>query len=562
MYTRALGLVLLFNLVGLASEPRTRETLFRAIQKGDTRAVKHIINGGLSANVRDGDGTPVLMAATLFADIDCVKFLLEHSANPNVTDMAGATALMWAIPDLAKVKLLIASGADVNAKSKDLQRSPILIAASYPGSVEVLRLLLNRGADIHTKDKNGIHALGRATFSADIEVVRFLVENGCDVNEPGYENHELAPYARHYLANIDYLMSKGLKINRFALITTSWHDPKLIERWIDKGADANAVIPGLKWTPLMMAASSEQADRSTLKLLLEKGADPNAEDGQGERPLDWAIYQAAQSRIEVLEEYGANRGNGPRHKTFPPPEGVADPRTSLSRSAALLLPTGPVVFQQRGCVTCHNQTLPAMVAAVLRKKGIPLNEDLARKNFKQILSVVTPAAEEAMQGERPQGAALGAGYIMMALASEQPRLDKVTAAFTHSVAAQQMPDGSWLGNGVSRPPMEDSTISTTAMAVRALTLYPIPSRKRELEETLGRAQRWLIAAKANSTEERSMRLMGLSWTKASRRELEGPLTRCLSSRGPTVRGPRGLISVRMLTRLESHYMRFMRQAFR
>ena len=57
---------------------------------------------------------------------------------------------MWAIPDLAKVKLLIASGADVNAKSKDLQRSPILIAASYPGSVEVLRLLLNRGADIHT----------------------------------------------------------------------------------------------------------------------------------------------------------------------------------------------------------------------------------------------------------------------------------------------------------------------------------------------------------------------------------------------------------------------------
>ena len=46
--------------------------------------------------------------------------------------------------------------------------------------------------------------------------MRFLVENGCDVNEPGYENHELAPYARHYLANIDYLMSKGLKLNRFA----------------------------------------------------------------------------------------------------------------------------------------------------------------------------------------------------------------------------------------------------------------------------------------------------------------------------------------------------------
>ena len=531
MYTRALGLVLLFNLVGLASEPRTRETLFRAIQKGDTRAVKRLISGGLSANARDSDGTPPLMMATLFAGADCVQLLLERGADPNQANKAGATALMWAIPDLAKVKLLIAARADVNARSINLQRTPVLITASYPGSEEVLRILLSKGADIHARDKNGIHALGRATFSADIDVVRFLVENGCDVNEPGYENHETAPYARHYLPSIDYLMSKNLKINQFALITTNWHDPKLIEKWISMGADVNAVVPGLKWTPLMMAASSEQAGAPTLKLMLEKGADPNAEDGQGEKPLDWAMYRADKSRIDVLEQYGAKRGNGPRQKTFPPPEGVADPRTSLSRSAALLLPTGPAVFQQRSCVTCHNQTLPAMVAAAVRKRGISLDEDVSRKNFSQILAVSRPGAEEAMQGERPQGAALGAGYIMMALAAEQYRPDIVTAEFAHSVAGQQMPDGSWLGNGVSRPPMEDSTISTTAMAVRALTLYPIPSRKRELNETLRRAQLWLVAAQANSAEERSMRRWDLSWTGSSRRLLEDGIRQVVAEQG-------------------------------
>ena len=150
-----------------------------------------------------------------------------------------------------------------------------------------------------------------------------------------------------------------------------------------------------------------------------------------------------------------------------------------------------------------------------RKKGVAVNEVLASKNFTQILSVSKLYAEEAMQGERPQGAALGAGYMMMALAAEQYPLDKTTAAFTHLLTGQQMPDGSWLGNGVSRPPMEDSTISTTVMAVRGLTLYTIPGGASQLKEALRRARLWLTAAPANSAEERSMRLMGLIWTKAS-----------------------------------------------
>src|SRR3984957_2252897 len=157
-----------------ASETAGSGALFRAIQKGDTREVKHLISAGQSPNAKDGDGTPALMIATLFADANCVRLLLEGGANPNIANKTGATALMWAIPDFTKVKLLVESGATVNARSDNLQRTPLLIAASYPGAVELLKLLLNKGADIHAKDKSQIHALGRATLSADIEVVRFL----------------------------------------------------------------------------------------------------------------------------------------------------------------------------------------------------------------------------------------------------------------------------------------------------------------------------------------------------------------------------------------------------
>src|SRR5712691_2173538 len=137
------ALVLLLASEVLAAAPEERP-LFQAIQKADTAAVKHLLDAGLSPNARDAGGTPALMAATLYAGIDCLKLLLDRGANPNGANAVGATALMWAIPNLSKVKLLVERGADVNARSANLDRTPLLVAASYPGAVDVLRLLLSK----------------------------------------------------------------------------------------------------------------------------------------------------------------------------------------------------------------------------------------------------------------------------------------------------------------------------------------------------------------------------------------------------------------------------------
>jgi len=498
------------------------EPLFQAIQKADAAAMKRLLAAGVSPNARDAEGTPALMAATLYGGAEGLKVLLEHGADPNGANRAGATPLMWAIPNLAKVKLLVAHGAEVNARSANLQRTPLLIAASYPGTVEILQLLLSKGADIHAKDKNGMHALGRAVTYADVDVVRFLVEHGCDPNETGYGGARLRVYARHHVPTIEYLMSKGLKIPPEAMTGAAhWQPPELLEKWIAMGVDVNGKLLPYQRTPLMTAAASEQSTPATLKLLLEKGADPNAEDIEGERPLDWAIYRADQARIDLLRQYGAKPGHGPRQEVYPAPEagGIADARTSLNRAVALLLPTAPLVFEKRGCVTCHSQALPGQLAAVARAKGIAVNEELARKNMQEMLAFFKTAGEAAMQGDRTAGDFITVGYVMSAFAAEQYPLDEITAESTHLLAGQQMADGSWLGNGVSRPPMEDSIVSQTALAVRALTLYSIPGRKSEIDEKLKRAQHWLLAATSGTAEERNMRLMGLVWTKAARAEI-------------------------------------------
>src|SRR5713101_4306350 len=279
------------------------EPLFDAIRRADTAAVKSLLGRGTS---RDADGVPALMAATLFAGADCLALLLERGASPNAVTGDGATALMWAIPDLEKARLLLSHKADVNAKSSNLGRTPLLIAAGYPGTVELLRLLLDKGADLRARDKNGDLALGRAR-EADVDVARFLVERGIGVNEPnaGGATALSRAISRPYLPTIEFLLTKGGKIGKNSLTSaTHWQDPKLIEKLLDMGADVNARTSNFGRTPLINAASSELAGAATLKLLLEKGADPNLADNDGERALDWAMHRCDQAKIDVLRQFG------------------------------------------------------------------------------------------------------------------------------------------------------------------------------------------------------------------------------------------------------------------
>src|SRR5256885_3921208 len=167
-----LALVALFVAAVSAQTDNSRDTLFAAIQRGASGEVGRLLNSGVSPNVVDAEGTPAVMAATLFANAEIVELLLKRGADPDKADASGSTALMWAVPDVEKVRLLVARGANVNAKSST-ERTPLLVAASLPRTVDVLRILLDRGAALRAQDAAGATALALAVRSADVDVVRF-----------------------------------------------------------------------------------------------------------------------------------------------------------------------------------------------------------------------------------------------------------------------------------------------------------------------------------------------------------------------------------------------------
>jgi hypothetical protein len=141
-------------------------------------AIDDVLRATPRAATRRGPaGTTPLMSAALYGDAALVKRLLAAGADPNTTNTAGATALMWAVPDVGKMQTLLDAGADVDARS-DEGRSALTIASGIVGAAPGVRLLLEYGADPVTAHAGQAPPLREAARVGDSDIFRLLMEYG------------------------------------------------------------------------------------------------------------------------------------------------------------------------------------------------------------------------------------------------------------------------------------------------------------------------------------------------------------------------------------------------
>jgi hypothetical protein len=81
--------------------------------------------------------------------------------------------------DAARVRELLRKGANVNAKHGDYDSTPLHVAALW-GHAEVARLLLDHGADVNSRSKDGWTPLHYAAAFGYADVARLLLERGAD----------------------------------------------------------------------------------------------------------------------------------------------------------------------------------------------------------------------------------------------------------------------------------------------------------------------------------------------------------------------------------------------
>ena len=266
-----------------------------------------------------------LHAAAFNGDVEMVKLLLAHGADPTITDSRGETPLHKAgvredkpDPDargVAVAKLLIEHGASLDAeddrgltpldhaKGWSGKSEPFRFARpSRPGVVEFLRdagfplhgavganrvdeaqRLINEGANLNEGDDRGWTPLHRAMGVEEIEVVRLLLDAGADANAK--DNDLLTPL---------HLAAWEAEADR----------TDVARLLIENGADVNAKTEA-GWTPLHWAASNGHTDLA--ELLINQGADVNAKLRNGWTPLHRAVEAGHAEVAELLRRHGAEK---------------------------------------------------------------------------------------------------------------------------------------------------------------------------------------------------------------------------------------------------------------
>ncbi|MBN1598075.1 MAG: ankyrin repeat domain-containing protein [Bacteroidales bacterium] len=116
-------------------------------------------------------------------DLEAVKEKIENGAKVDKKDIAGQTPLMYAAEggSIEVVKYLVEKGADVNAESGSKGRGTALIYAAAANRFEVVKYLLENGADINaTTPYQNETALVWSVAMGHTDVVKLLVEKGAD----------------------------------------------------------------------------------------------------------------------------------------------------------------------------------------------------------------------------------------------------------------------------------------------------------------------------------------------------------------------------------------------
>jgi len=388
------------------------------------------------------------------------------------------------------------------------------VALTAAGSTPVLKLLTSKGAQPEDR------LMTLAAANGDLEAIQFLLTIGVRAGDASSATVSAATTARCE-ACARLLVERGapangLRPNGAALATSGGGV---------LNDTAKRAMPGLSQFLLDHGASSESRDREGFTLLMQavlsmepppardlmiewllsKGADPNAKNDRGDTAYQLAARMGIPSTMELLAKAGAK----PIKEEWPKPAGGApSAEAAVEKILPLIETSGEPVFKNRSCVSCHNNSLPAMTAALARTKGFVINEEQANKELGFAVATDRPYLEPMRLGSTIGGASNTLGYTLMGMAAAGYPADALTDAHIHYLSIHQSPDGAWR-NTSYRPPEEYSAFTTTAVALRAIKLYPLPGRREEFEGRVTRAKRWLRSAKAYSVEERSMQLNAL-----------------------------------------------------
>lgn len=279
------------------------QVLSIAMEDNDLDFIKHLISSNyVSVNYMDTNKRTLLHNAVISNKFDIVKYLVNvKGININAQDNNSYTPLLYAAEkkqtNMAKflIKKLVEednTGNALNITGGRFQKTP-LYEASSNGSLDIVKLLVRKGADFNKGASNDISPTEIAILNDHIDIVKYLIEHGVNVNETD---------------------SNGMSLLSLAIVTNSENSVDLVNYLIEKGAKINRQsIDG--WTPLHEAVQA--GNKEIVQILLDHDAFVNAADTNGWTPLHEASQNGNLGISKLLADNGADAYASCSNKSTP-----------------------------------------------------------------------------------------------------------------------------------------------------------------------------------------------------------------------------------------------------
>jgi ankyrin repeat protein len=290
-----MGMLCVMMLVSTAAADTRLST---AAMKGDKATVQELLKQNVDVNEPQGDGSTALHWAAYRDDLEMATLLVRAGADVEAkTRLADITPLFMASKNgnAAMIELLLTA----DAKSATTTGTTPLMLAAGSGSVDAVKVLLDNGADVDGKDINqGQTALMFAAALGRAEVIKVLAAHGADLKAVSLVPDPHQPRENNVPLG-------GLTALHFA---TREGQMLAVQELVAAGADVNQIAASDEATVLTTAILNGQFDIA--KFLLDHGADP--------KPA---------SRSGVTALYATIEAQWPPRVWYPPPN-VNEERTS------------------------------------------------------------------------------------------------------------------------------------------------------------------------------------------------------------------------------------------
>jgi ankyrin repeat protein len=220
------------------------------------------------ANPNDGES---LYHSTEHPDLECVRLLLKHGAA-----IAPANALKHMLDreDVAGLRLLLSAGADPNEVNE--RGETALHWAVWRGrSVETITILVDHGAAIDAKRKDGRTAYALAAQSGQTEIATLLAERGADTE----------------LSTLDRFLKEAVTASPEELHRLLLSAPKL-----GVSKEVERLLPDFV----------SRHRTAAVRVLLSAGSPVNARGELGATALHWACWKGYADLVKLLLDHGAS----------------------------------------------------------------------------------------------------------------------------------------------------------------------------------------------------------------------------------------------------------------